>query len=211
MNYFITGTDTGVGKTYFTALMTRALREAGADVVAMKPICCGDRDDAHALREAAGGVEPIDRVNPVWLRAPAAPLAATLLGEPEVDFERVLAVYRELRARHPSVLVEGVGGWLAPVKATYSMADFAVAMGLPVIIVVANRLGAINHTLLTIESIRARGLRCAGLILNHPVEANEEADPAIRTNRAAIERITAVTVLAEVKKDQAAIALNNFS
>src|SRR5688572_14916437 len=164
-NLFLTGTDTDVGKTYVASLLVRALRQAGVDAVGFKPLCCGDRADAEALWEASGRSVAVNEVNPIWLRTPAAPYTAAMIENRTID----LALIRETFARvqsHQSVIVEGVGGWLVPIARDFLVRDLAAEMALPVVIVVANRLGAINHTLLTVESIRAAGLECAGVIMN---------------------------------------------
>ncbi len=180
MSIFITGTDTGVGKTRVAALLVRALRAAGTDAVGFKPICCGGREDAVALAEAAGGVA-LNDVNPVWLRPPVAPYAAAMIEGRMVDLALVRGKFAELRAAHAAVIVEGAGGWLVPVTRDFSMADLAAEFALPVLVVAANRLGVINHTLLTVAAIRASGLKCAGVILNqaHPPA---DDDAAVVTN-----------------------------
>jgi dethiobiotin synthetase len=179
MNLFLTGTDTGVGKTFATALLTRALRQAGHGTLALKPICSGERSDVEILRDASGQILSLDETNPVWLQAPAAPLVAARLENRTLSLDFFVEWFANLSAKHPSLLVEGAGGWLVPVTDTETLADLAVRLALPVIPVVANRLGCINHTLLTLESIRARGLACPGIILNH---LSPPADPAQLTN-----------------------------
>ena len=166
MHVFITGTDTGVGKTYVTSRLVRGLRSRGVDAVGFKPLCCGSRDDAEALRDAADGVLPLNEVNPVWLRAPTAPYTASLIENRAVDLDLIRETFARLCARHAAVLVEGVGGWLVPVRRDFTMADLAAEWRLPVIVVVGNRLGALNHTALTVQAVRATGLVCVGLIFN---------------------------------------------
>ena len=180
MSLFITGTDTGVGKTRVAALLVRALRAAGTDAVGFKPICCGGREDAVALAEASGDVA-LNDVNPVWLRPPVAPYAAAMIEGRIADLALVREKFAQLRAAHTAVIVEGAGGWLVPVTRDFSMADLAAEFALPVLVVAANRLGMINHTLLTVGAIRASGLKCAGVVLNHP-HAPQPDDPAIVTN-----------------------------
>ncbi len=199
MNWFITGTDTGCGKTHVTCVLLRTLRAAGRRVAGLKPVCCGERDDAEALREAGGGVLGLDEVNPVWRRTPAAPRAAELLGEEPVDPGFLLAAVRSRMVPPWEVLVEGAGGWLVPVTRDWTMADFAVALALPVLVVVPNRLGAINHTLLTLESIGSRGLPIAGLALN---ELEGTDGPARATNRRVLEESAGVPVLFTVSRGQ---------
>ncbi len=180
MSLFITGTDTGVGKTRVAALLVRALRAAGTDAVGFKPICCGGREDAVALADASGGVA-LNDVNPVWLRPPVAPYTAAMIEGRIADLALVREKFAQLRAAHAAVIVEGAGGWLVPVTRDFSMADLATEFALPVLVVAANRLGVINHTLLTVAAIRASGLKCAGVVLNHPQEPQPD-DPAIVTN-----------------------------
>ena len=180
MSLFITGTDTDVGKTHVAALLVRALRAAGTDAVGFKPICCGGREDAVALAEASGDVA-LNDVNPVWLRPPVAPYAAAMIEGRIADLALVREKFAQLRAAHTAVIVEGAGGWLVPITRDFSMADLAAEFALPVLVVAANRLGVINHTLLTVAAIRASGLKCAGVVLNHP-HAPQPDDPAIVTN-----------------------------
>ena len=200
MNLFLTGTDTGVGKTFATALLTRALREAGLGTVALKPICSGERSDVEILRDASGQILSLEETNPVWLQAPAAPLVAAQLENRTLSLDPLVEWFHKLSAKHSSLLVEGAGGWLVPITETQTLADFAVRLGLPVIPVVANRLGCINHALLTIESIRARDLACPGIILNHLTPA---ADIAQRTNAQILARHT--QILLEIHPGQTQI------
>jgi len=197
MSYFITGTDTGVGKTYVTALLLRALNEAGHRAFGYKPLACGDRLDADWLRAAgADPGMPIESINPVYFKVPASPMAAGLIENRVVDLAAVRAGFQALRAQADVVLVEGAGGWLVPISPSYSMADLAVEFQLPVLVVVHNRLGAINHTLLTVEAIRARGLRCAGLVLNH---VGDERDSASISNRLLLDQLLpGVPIVAEI-------------
>ena len=191
MNLFITGTDTGVGKTYVTARLIRHLRAQGLDTVGFKPICCGGREDAELLREAADGALEINEVNPVWLRTPAAPYTAAIVENRAVDLALIRETFGALRTRHRSVLVEGVGGWLVPIDRDYTVADLAMEMGLPVAVVVRNRLGALNHAALTLHHLRGTGLECAGIIFNDgpaTKESDEESESiAMATNQSVLE------------------------
>jgi dethiobiotin synthetase len=191
MSFFITGTDTGVGKTYFTRLALQSLRLNGIDAVGYKPIACGDRDDAVELAAASGGL-PIDEVNPVHFAAPLAPYVAALLENRPVDPADLIAGYHALRAKHASVLVEGAGGWEVPIAPGYRIADLAANLGLPVVVVAANRLGALNHTLLTVAAIQSRGLTCAGIVLN---QLGDELDTAMITNKGVLEDLSGVPLL----------------
>ena len=191
MNYFITGTDTNAGKTYATCLMLEELRRQGIDAVGYKPVSCGDRDDATRLAAASGGL-PIEEINPVHLNTPVAPLVAGMLENHPVDPQSLIDGYHRLAAKHTQVLVEGAGGWEVPIAPNFRVSDFAKALNLPVILVVANRLGALNHTLLSIEAIRAKGLQCAGIILN---QLDDELDTAMITNKGLIEELTGLPLI----------------
>lgn len=207
MNLFLTGTDTDVGKTYAAVLLIRSLRAAGLDTVGMKPICCGERTDAEELRAASGGELDLNDVNPVWLRAPASPYAASLMENRQVDLGLIRERFTALRNRHRSLIVEGAGGWLVPITRDFSMADLAAEFALPVAVVVRNRLGALNHALLTVESIRARGLTCAGIILNH-MDGDSAGDPATTTNGSVLESLLDLPILFEIEKGQTKMRLS---
>ncbi|MEI9894315.1 MAG: dethiobiotin synthase [Chthoniobacter sp.] len=206
MNLFLTGTDTNVGKSYVAALLVRALRAAGRDCVGLKPICCGEREDATLLHAAADGAITLNDVNPVWLRAPAAPYTASLIENRAVDLALIRESFARARIAHESLIVEGAGGWLVPIARDYFVADLAAEFRLPVAIVVANRLGALNHALLTIAAVRASGLECAGLILNHP---SAEEDLATTTNRGVLEELAGVPILFEIAYGQRGIKLTH--
>jgi dethiobiotin synthetase len=198
MNCFIAGTDTGVGKTHVTKILLESLRADGFDAVGYKPIVCGDRDDAHILAAASGGL-PLEQVNPVWLKTPVAPWVAAQLENVSIDVEALIAGYHALAAQHELVLVEGCGGWEVPITADFSTADLACALGLPVALVVANRLGAINHTVLSCQAIRARKVDLRGLILNHLVD---ELDTATISNKNCIPQCAKAPLLTEVIHSQ---------
>ena len=204
MNYFVTGTDTHVGKTYVASLLTRALRRAGFDTVALKPICCGSREDVETLCAAADDELSPDSCNPIWLQTPVAPLVAARMENRELDLPALAGWFEHHRKRRRSLLVEGAGGWLVPLTPQGTVADLAALFGLPVLLVVANRLGCLNHTLLTIESIRARALECRGIALNTlPGTPNA----AMQTNRRTLEEICDVPILFDIGSDQRRIDL----
>jgi dethiobiotin synthetase len=204
VNLFLTGTDTNVGKSYVAALIVRALRAAGRNGVGLKPICCGGREDAELLHAAADGTISLNEINPVWLRTPAAPYTASLIENRTIDLALVREAFARVRLAHESVIVEGVGGWLVPITRDYSVADLAAEIGFPVAIVVANRLGALNHALLTVAAVRALGLECAGLILNH---TTPEENIATTTNRGVLEEVAGVPILFEVGYGQQSLNL----
>ncbi len=195
MHYFITGTDTDAGKTYVTCLLIEALRRAGRDAVGYKPFACGDRHDPLAIQQASGGGVSVEEINPVFLKVPASPYAAALLENRSVDVEAGRQGFYALAARHNIVIVEGAGGWEVPLAGKETMADFAASLQMPIIVVVNNRLGCLNHTLLTVRNIQHRGLTCAGVILNY---AQDERDAASISNRMVLQNFLNVPVLAEV-------------
>ncbi|MGB6223571.1 dethiobiotin synthase [Haloferula sp.] len=194
MSWFVTGTDTGVGKTWFSRLLVQALRAEGLNAAGYKPVCCGDRDDPMILAEASGGLD-IDEVNPLWLKAAVAPKVAAMLGNVNIDVGSMIVAARHFQKQHDLTVVEGAGGWRVPLAEGYDMADFARDLTLPVIVVVGNRLGALNHAILTVEDIRASDLEVAGLVLNN---LQEEQDTAAITNKGVIEELTEAPILAEI-------------
>ncbi|MEO5713242.1 MAG: dethiobiotin synthase [Luteolibacter sp.] len=191
MSFFITGTDTGVGKTYVTRLLVETLRNAGVDAVGYKPIACGDREDAAILSAVSGGI-PLEEINPVYLNTPVAPYVACMLENRTVSPVDLIAGFYHLSAKHPEVLVEGVGGWEVPLAPNYRVSDLAADLKLPVILVAGNKLGALNHIILTVNAIRARGLVCAGIYLN---QLEDEMDTAMITNKGVVEDLTGVPLL----------------
>ena len=197
MTFFITGTDTDVGKTHVTCLLLRALRAAGVDAVGMKPLCCGDRSDAEAIVAACDGSVEINDVNPVWMRPPVAPFAASMIENRPVDLALIREKYELLKSRHAVVLMEGVGGWQVPITSDMLMSDLVKEWKMPVVLVAANRLGVINHTLLTMESVKAAGLPVVGWVLNQATQP-PEYDAAVVTNRSVLEHLLKAPLLAEI-------------
>ncbi len=192
MNFFITGTDTAVGKTYVTRLMIETLRAEGVQAIGFKPVSCGDREDAQILAAASGDL-PLDEINPLHFHAPLAPHVAALLENRQIDPADLLAAYNRAAESHPGpILVEGAGGWEVPITETYFISDLAKDLALPVILIAANRLGALNHILLTLAAIEAKGLTCAGIILN---QLEDEMDTPMITNKGVLESLTSVPLL----------------
>jgi dethiobiotin synthetase len=189
MKALVTGTDTGVGKTYVTAGLTRAARAAGYDVVATKPFCTGPAADVAALHAANGGCEPEHAINPVWFQTPLAPFAAAMVENRHIDLGRVREALMELALRHAHVLVEGAGGLTVPLLRDYDFRDLAEDLGLEVVLIAANRLGILNHVRLTLEALDHRRLRCRAVVLNAVNVADPEADLAERTNPGILEQL----------------------
>ena len=200
MHHFITATDTGAGKTYITRLLLEGLKRAGITAVGYKPFCSGDRDDAAQLQRASAPGFTLEEINPLYFKTPAAPLAASMIEGRPVDLDLVRQGYVALRQRADIVLVEGVGGWEVPLTATASIADFAKSLQLPILVIVNNRLGALNHTILTTDNIAARGLICTGLVLNHVAD---ERDPASISNRVILQTVRPnLAILADVMHEE---------
>ena len=176
--YFITGTDTNVGKTVVTACLATLFKDRGEDVGVMKPIETGvdpecsssANSDAKFLMEVTGVQDA--EVCPFRLKTPASPYQAARIEGKELDPYKILEDFRTLQSKYSLMLVEGVGGLMVPITQRYCVADLALQMKLPVIIVSRIQLGTLNHTLLTINAARQHGLKVAGVILN-PVHEGE--------------------------------------
>jgi dethiobiotin synthetase len=192
VSLFITGTDTGVGKTYTAVRLLQLLRASGTCCAGIKPICCGDRRDAEFLLAAGSDGLTIDDVNPVWLKTPAAPMVGSLMEKVDIDIDHILSAFHALQNRVEHVIVEGAGGWMVPIRPDYFISDLAVAMELPVLAVAYNRLGCLNQAALTVQSVVGDGLRCVGLVLNN---AQDTGDIAALTNADILRKILDVPVL----------------
>ncbi|MBX3702214.1 MAG: dethiobiotin synthase [Steroidobacteraceae bacterium] len=172
--YFVTGTDTGVGKTLVTAALLRRLREAGVAVAGMKPIAAGAMDgpegraneDALLLQAESSVRHPYPLVNPCLYEPAIAPHIAAAESGVAIDLERIEAAFRALASTADVVLAEGAGGFLVPLDDARSCAELPLRLGMDVILVVGLRLGCLNHALLTAEAIAARGLVLAGWVGN---------------------------------------------
>jgi dethiobiotin synthetase len=192
VSLFITGTDTGVGKTHIALQLLRLLRTSGTSCAGMKPICCGDRQDAELLLAAGSDGLTINDVNPVWLKTPAAPIVGSFVEQVNIDIEHILAAFHALQNRVEHVIVEGVGGWLVPIRSGYFVSDLGAAMKLPILVVAQNRLGCLNHTMLTMRSIADYSLRCVGVALIAVPGTN---DIAAATNEDVLKKILNVPLL----------------
>ncbi len=197
----ITGTDTGVGKTHVTAGLAAALRQRGLRTGVYKPVCSGavclpdgtvvwpDLEQLHAAVDRSCSLEAICSTR---LMAPLAPPVAAQQEGIELSLDLMTAGVDRWREHCDLLLVEGVGGWLCPLTPTETIRDFARQLNFPVLVVSAQRLGTINHTLLTVESIRQSGLPVAGVILNSP---QPDRDISAAANALEIERRGKVPVL----------------
>lgn len=192
MSIFVTGTDTGVGKTSFTVWLLERLRAEGIRAAGYKPICCGDRHDAELLLAAGSPGLTIDDVNPVWLQMPAAPLTAALAEKRTLDLDGLRDGFARLSACVDFVAVEGVGGWIVPITAEYFSSDLAADLRLPVLVVAHNKLGCLNHIFLTVRSIVAAGLPCEAVILN---DLGEPGDFASTSNAEILRRCLTLLII----------------
>lgn len=167
----VTGTDTAVGKTMIATVLLRVLRSRGLRVSAMKPVEAGVKPDdpagdARRLQAAAGGDDPIEDVRPLLIAEPLAPWVASSRAGTEVDLGVLDAAFARLAEGRDAVLVEGAGGLLVPVTRDVAFDGLFVQWELDVVVVAGNRLGAINHTLLTVRAAHDAGLRVRGVVLN---------------------------------------------
>jgi dethiobiotin synthetase len=212
---FITGTDTGVGKTFVAAGLAMLLRDLGYRVGVMKPAetGCGERDgrlipeDAVRLKEASGCAEPIEKICPYRLPEPLAPSIAAERAGVRIEIDHLLAVFEEISAQHDITIVEGAGGLMVPLLPSYTFADFAHVLKLPILVVAANKLGVINHLLLTLEHAGCKGLTVLGYVLNR---AAQEGSLAADTNREVLANLTGVPCLGELPFVPAAESLNGL-
>lgn len=202
--YFITGTDTGVGKTVVTALLASMFGKRGLRVGVMKPVetgCPREGDhlvpqDSLFLRQVSGCTAPQELVTPYTFAQPLAPAIAAELAGITIEMEHIRRCYEQLLALHDVVLVEGAGGLLVPLTAQLSMHDIAIELQLPILIVACNRLGTINHTSLTVTVARELS-QVLGIVLNH-IQAPDDGDLAEQTNADALRRWGKAPLLGQV-------------
>lgn len=172
--YFVTGTDTAVGKTLIAAALLEVAKMHGQQVVGMKPVAAGcehgsDRlycHDSESLRRASNVQVSADLITPYAYAAPVAPHLAAEIEQRPIRLEPIMAAFEQLKDKSDVIIVEGAGGLVVPLAAEFDTADLAHAFGLPVILVVGMRLGCLNHALLTQRAIAAHGLEFAGWVAN---------------------------------------------
>ncbi|MQY51997.1 dethiobiotin synthase [Rhodocyclus tenuis] len=198
--WFIAGTDTGVGKTFVTCALLHALRQRGLRAVGMKPVAsgtdvAGDNEDVSALADASNVDAPRALRNPYCFRAAIAPHIAAADEGVSVELPRIVDAFGELRALADATLVEGVGGFLVPLGDEIDAAQLAVALDLPVILVVGMRLGCINHALLSYEAITGRGLPVVGWVANRI----DPDMPRVEENLATLARLLPAPLLGVVE------------
>jgi dethiobiotin synthetase len=198
---FVTGTDTGVGKTYVSAGIAIALKLRGVDVGVMKPAETGCRvragrmmpKDALILMKSARVKDPLSLVNPYRLRKPLAPSVAAAREGIKIDPDKILKAFNALRERHEFMIVEGAGGIMVPLCGQYTYLDLACTMRLPVLIVARPGLGTINHTLLSIAALKGRNIAIAGIVINYALDGKPGL--AEETSPAEIEKISGIRIV----------------
>jgi len=171
---FVTGTDTGVGKTLIAGAIAQILTDKGLKVGVFKPIATGCKrswegfisDDAEFLSYCANSDLPLSTITPVGYPTPAAPIVSAAYDTPAIDFDRIAAAYKDICQNSNIVIVEGIGGVRVPLTEEFDLLDLAVEFALPAVIVTRPNIGTINHTLMTIDCVRATKLKIAGVVIN---------------------------------------------
>ena len=213
---FITGIDTGVGKTFVAVGLINALKEKGFNVCPMKPVETGCRtkkgklipEDTMSLIKASGIKEAIDVINPYRFKHPLAPSVAAELERKSIKKEKIFSAYNYLSKKYDITIVEGAGGIMAPLYKKYLFLDFISDINLPIIIVSRPGLVTINHTLLTISAAKGRGVNILGVVINYA--AKTKTGIAEKTNPEIIKRLGGVPVIGIVlySKNQKVVKKN---
>ena len=173
-SYFVTGTDTGIGKTFFTAGLAHAMKASGIDVGVMKPFATGipqktgyKSEDVQILADASGTKDDEGLINPYFFPIPASPYMAANKMNAVIDVRVVLDGFEKLQSLHDVVLVEGIGGIMTPILKDYCVADMIKDMDLEALVVTGSRIGTVNHTLLTCDACKKYGIKARGIIINN--------------------------------------------
>jgi len=200
--YFITGTDTGVGKTAITAGISGSLRKAGVNVGVMKPIATGipqkigfKSADVEIIVGASNSKDPEDLINPVFFPIPTSPYDATKLLSLSVDVSLILSSFTKLLSVHDVLLVEGIGGIMTPITKQFFIADMIKMMNIETIIVTRATLGTLNHTMLTYDACKERGIKVKGIIINN---FDEKGSPVEKNAPTTLHEITGLDILGVV-------------
>ena len=200
--YFITGTDTGVGKTVITAGLAGSMRKLGVDVGVMKPIATGIPQktgfkslDVGIIVEASRTKDSEDLINPTFLPIPASPYDATKFLSLPVDMSLILTTFTKLLSFHDVLLVEGIGGIMTPITKDFFVADMIKAMGIETIIVTRATLGTLNHTMMTYGVCKDYGIKVKGLIINN---SDEKGSAAEKNSPVTLHEITGLDILGVV-------------
>ncbi|MEM3065044.1 MAG: dethiobiotin synthase [Candidatus Nitrosotenuis sp.] len=206
-SFFVTATDTEIGKTVITASLALALKNCGINVGVMKPFACGGQqkqgfksEDAQLLAKSAGVADGEDLINPYFFPIPASPYtAANKLGA-SINIEVVIQKFEKLQALHDVVLVEGIGGIMTPILKNYFVADLIKDMNLEAIVVTSAKIGTVNHTVLTCEACKKYGLTLRGLIINNYDSTGYVVDELAKdlTNLTGVETLCTIPHLDEL-------------
>jgi dethiobiotin synthetase len=214
---FITGTDTGVGKTIVAGAIAAYLGSNGKDVGVMKPVETGCKKnggelvpvDAKFLRRASNATDFLGAICPYRFTEPLAPAVAAKITGKKIDTRLIVKVYKALARQHNAVIVEGAGGLMVPLYEKYLNLDLAAELGLPLIIVARPGLGTINHTLLTVEAARSRGLDIFGIILNHTAKkadgVAEKTNVGVIRELSGVKRVCSMPFVPGVKRSRDAL------
>ena len=186
---FVTGTDTGVGKTLVTALLLQHLRQSGVNALAMKPFCSGGRGDVEMIQALQKGALTDEEANPFYFREPVAPLVAARKHRRRISLREVIASIRRVERKCERLVVEGAGGLLVPLGEGFTVADVIAKLCCDVLVVARNQLGTINHTLLTVEVLRQYGQHSVKILLS----AEMERDDSALTNKKILAELLAPT------------------
>jgi dethiobiotin synthetase len=205
---FITGTDTGVGKTLIAGAIAKILTDKGLKVGVFKPIATGCKrtwdglisSDTDFLSYCANSDLSLSTITPIGYRTPAAPIVSAARDGAAIDFDKIAAAYKDICQNSDAVLIEGIGGVRVPLTEEFDLLDLAVEFALPIVIVARPNLGTINHTLMTIDCVRATELKIAGVVINgyNAVESTVAEDTAPEI----IAKCSGVEVLAVVPFDE---------
>ena len=200
--YFITGTDTGVGKTSIMAGLARSMSKLGVDVGVMKPIATGypSKDgfksaDVTKIVEAASIKDPENLINPVFLSLPTSPYDATKLLDLSVDMSLIFAQFKKLLSLHEMLLVEGIGGIMTPITKNFYVADMIKQMGIETIIVTRATIGTLNHTVMTCKMCKEYGIKIHGLVINN---FDEKGTPAEKNAPSTLYELTNIPILGTI-------------
>ena len=198
-SFFVTGTDTGVGKTVITAALAMCLRKLGIDVGVMKPIASGipqktgfKSSDVSSLYEAAGITDSEEMINPVFLPIPTSPYDATKILNVSIDMPLIFEKFQNLIKTHQMLLVEGIGGIMTPITKNFFVADMIKAIGLDTIIVTRSTLGTLNHTIMTLRMCKDYEIPVKGMIVNY---FDERGGPAEKNAPATLYELTGIPIL----------------
>ncbi|MFC2947984.1 dethiobiotin synthase [Virgibacillus sediminis] len=198
---FITGTDTGIGKTFVTAGIAASLKKQGVDIGVFKPMLSGDdrnnpESDAGILKIMAEDSTPIEQITPFQFKEPLSPYEAAKQEGRIITMDDIVSEWNKVRVNHDFFLVEGAGGLAVPLGENYLVGDLAKVIGFPLVIVARPNLGTVNHTLLTISYAKKLGLEIAGIIINGINRTTE--DPSVQTNAGTLSEFTDIPVLGEI-------------